>query len=269
MSSSPQQDEGPKAPRRHANVSNNKMSKKRNKAPRGSSPPANDSSVNRLKSKIRSLTRSLDHGMKPQTQVVAERALAGYKRDLENIEEEKRKKALIGRYHMVRFFERQKATRHLKKAKKRLESSNLDTPEREEALKDVHITEVDLNYTQYYPLDAKYESIYKSEGTKDGKFVQKEKGNGSEAEAALASRPTMWTIVESCMKEGTLEALRDGKMTRDLPVNMGKKPLSKQHMKGPGGGVMLDASSNPNPPEAAQTEAMDVDDDSDGGFFEK
>lgn len=163
------------------------------------------------------------------------------------------------------FPERQKATRHLKKAKKRLETSQPDTTDRTEALQDVHIAEVDLNYTQYSPLNAKYEGIYPQEKTQTGKSVMKENGNGGEAQVALASRPAMWRIVESCMKQGTLEALRDGKMTRELPIT--SRPPPKDHARGPGGGVMLDASKS-NSSKAAQPNEREVDDESDGGFFE-
>lgn len=63
-------------------------------------------SVNSLKSKIRDLTRSLDHNedMPAGVRIEKERAVAGYKQDLENAEQEKRKQAIISRYHRVRFF---------------------------------------------------------------------------------------------------------------------------------------------------------------------
>lgn len=75
--------------------------KRRNKAPLDSNHP----SVNPLKSKIRDLTRALHHSDLPaDIRVEKERALAGYEQDLENALEEKRKRELIRKYHMVRFF---------------------------------------------------------------------------------------------------------------------------------------------------------------------
>jgi hypothetical protein len=67
---------------------------------------SNKRSVNSLKSKIRDLTRSLDHneGLPAGVRIEKERALTGYKQDLEAAEQEKRKQALITRYHRVRFF---------------------------------------------------------------------------------------------------------------------------------------------------------------------
>ena len=96
----------------------------------------------------------------------------------------------------------------------------------------------------------------------------KEDGNGGEAQTALASRPAMWTIVENCTREGTLDALRDGKMTQNLSVNRTKQ-LPKNHAKGPGGGVMLDGSTATPSKKETPSQHMDVDDDSDGGFFER
>jgi len=76
-------------------------------------PPLNPrnakiAAINPLKSKIRDLTRVLEHAdhLPPGVRIEKERALVGYRMDLENAEEEKRTKEMIGRYHMVRFFGR-------------------------------------------------------------------------------------------------------------------------------------------------------------------
>ena len=70
-------------------------------------PPATKSaSVNQLKSKIRDLSRALEHSdhLPAGVRIEKERALAGYKQDVEKIQEDKRKNELIKKYHMVRFF---------------------------------------------------------------------------------------------------------------------------------------------------------------------
>ena len=75
--------------------------------PNDSAPPATKSaSVNQLKSKIRDLTRALEHSdhLPAGVRIEKERALAGYKQDVEKIHDEKRKNELIKKYHMVRFF---------------------------------------------------------------------------------------------------------------------------------------------------------------------
>jgi hypothetical protein len=98
-------------PKRHPNrnPSSHGSSNTWNQKPSLSDPsPPNRTSVNRLKSKIRDLTRLLRRpdNLPADVQVVQERALAGYRQALEQIEHEKRRKQMIRKYHMVRFFGR-------------------------------------------------------------------------------------------------------------------------------------------------------------------
>jgi len=94
------------------------------------------------------------------------------------------------------YSERQKATRQLKKLRKRL----LETESADEvaSLKEqIHVADVDLNYTQYYPLSEIYVSLYPK------------KSPGDETTAEPAPRPAMWAEVEKCMEDGTLSQLRN------------------------------------------------------------
>lgn len=82
-------------------------SAKRQHKPSKTTPhTSNKHSINLLKSQIRTLTRSLDHNddLPAGVRIEKERALAGYRQDLEDAEHEKRRQAIISRYHMVRFF---------------------------------------------------------------------------------------------------------------------------------------------------------------------
>ena len=69
-------------------------------------PSTKPASVNHLKSKIRDLTRALEHSdrLPAGVRIEKERALAGYKQDVEKIHQDKRRNELIKKYHMVRFF---------------------------------------------------------------------------------------------------------------------------------------------------------------------
>ncbi len=69
---------------------------------------ANPASLNHLKRKIRDTTRLLQHAedLPAGVRIEQERALAGYKQDLEAVEEGKSRAKMIKRYHMVRFFGR-------------------------------------------------------------------------------------------------------------------------------------------------------------------
>lgn len=96
-----------------------------------------------------------------------------------------------------------------------------------------------------------------------------ERGNCGDKEKMQASRPAMWTIVENCMRNGTLEALRNGKMTTTLIMRNKKPAATKARARGPGGGVMINFGSAPEPTEARPSKEQDSGDESDGGFFEK
>ena len=77
------------------------------KRPRREAPVApSSSSVNHLKGKVRDVTRTLERSkhLPENVRIEKERALAGYKVDLGEAENEKRKKHMIKKYHMVRFF---------------------------------------------------------------------------------------------------------------------------------------------------------------------
>lgn len=67
---------------------------------------SNRPSTNLLRKKIRDTTRVLNHAshLPADARIEYERALAGYKQDLETVEEGKRRSKMIKKYHMVRFF---------------------------------------------------------------------------------------------------------------------------------------------------------------------
>ena len=68
----------------------------------------------------------------------------------------------------------------------------------------MHVAEVDLNYAIYCPLLEKYTSLYPQR-------------SGDEEQESVVARHMaekswlpLWRVVERCMEEGTLEALRNG-----------------------------------------------------------
>lgn len=68
--------------------------------------PRPSTGVNHIKHKMRDIRRTLERSenLPADVRVEKERALAGYKQDLEKSEYEKRKKRMTKKYHMVRFF---------------------------------------------------------------------------------------------------------------------------------------------------------------------
>ena len=145
--------------------------------------------------------------------------------------------------------ERQKATRAYKKVKKRLDASSPDASEYAQLERSVHDAEIDVNYTIYHPLTEKYQSLFpRKEGTAAGETA---------ARKLVTRKPAMWKTVEQCTADGTLEALRDGKLATDTAVEK-KKLDNEEPREGKNG-----SKTSKSPPPKEQ------DEESDGGFFEE
>ncbi|KAF2841124.1 hypothetical protein M501DRAFT_929664 [Patellaria atrata CBS 101060] len=163
-----------------------------------------------INKRIRDLRRQLENrdDLPADLRVARERELVACERDLVVTKAEIQKQEMIGKYHMVRFFDRKKATRHLRHVKKQLDEAS-DPSDIDNLRLCVHIAEVDLNYTQYYPLAQAYSALYPSSGrdrsddNRDKRDVDTQKHGNRE----------MWKAVEQAMKEGTLNKLRNS-----LPV---------------------------------------------------
>ena len=154
--------------------------------------------------------------------------------------------------------ERQKATRALKKLQKRLDassSSSPDTPDYNQLAKEVQDAKIDLNYTIYHPLTEKYQSLFPRQGGGSG-------GGGEETPARklVTEKPAMWDVVERCSADGTLEALRDGKLATGIIVGNRKHGPEKARSKR---GSRNDREVAKGAVEQEQHE------ESDGGFFEE
>ncbi|KAL2074387.1 hypothetical protein VTL71DRAFT_8165 [Oculimacula yallundae] len=193
------------------------------KKPRKFEPPvykkqAHASSVNAIKKRIRDVSRRLERSENAPAdkKLEDERALAAYQQELASAEAEKIRQKMIKKYHMVRFFERRKATRQLKKLRKRLLETK-STEEVETLKAEMHIVEVDLNYTQYHPLSEAYISLYANTNAADGE--EEEEDSKEEGEK---SKPPIWAEVEQAMEDGTLNRLRN--RTSNAPVKIATAP---------------------------------------------
>ncbi|OQV04579.1 hypothetical protein CLAIMM_09439 [Cladophialophora immunda] len=142
----------------------------------------------------------------------------------------------LQRYHFVRFMERKKAERAMKKLLKERDSEHYNEPAyKSEIDKMIHVTEVDINYTKYAPLGEKYISLFvvgENDKKKNKPEINRsdlgrlEKDHQDEIDqfadqlsnvvrSATGAKPPMWYEVEKLMEEGEakLEALREGKLT--------------------------------------------------------
>ncbi|KAH7418443.1 hypothetical protein BKA64DRAFT_590420 [Cadophora sp. MPI-SDFR-AT-0126] len=198
------------------------------KRPRKFEPPvykkqAHASSVNAIKKRIRDVTRRMERSENAPAdkKLEDERALAAYQQELASAEAEKIRQKMIKKYHMVRFFERQKATRQLKKLRKRLLEAQ-STEEVETLKAQMHIAEVDLNYTQYYPLSEAYISLYPLTKSGDTEENDTKKEN---------PKPPMWAEVEQAMEDGTLNRLRNRTSTAPIKVSKASKVVERKVAK--------------------------------------
>jgi hypothetical protein len=185
--------------------------------------------------------------------------------------------------------ERQKATRQLKRLRKRLLAS--ESPEEVEELKaQMHIAEVDLNYTQYSPLSEIYISLYPQQKSSE------DSEDGPKAEDSQP-KPPLWSEVEKCMEDGTLHKLRNRvgnapvQKAKPLEIRPGKtkqKPApvpdtsglnrrerrSQQRVqegskKGKNKSMGFEKNAIFGASQSVQRNETVEDDDSDGGFFDE
>ena len=78
--------------------------------------------------------------------------------------------------------------------------------------KQIHVAEVDLNYTQYCPLCDPYIGI-----------LGKQDDAESPTSSAKKPKPPTWYVVEASMEQGTLEELRDRP-----PIILASRPKGSQ-----------------------------------------
>jgi hypothetical protein len=158
----------------------------------------------------------------------------------------------------------------------------------------MHVAEVDLNYTQYYPLYQRYISLYPQKDVGGSETV-----NQDEHIDDTTKKPPMWAEVEKSMVNGTLDQLRNGssatvvrqgKIRNSKPTTMKSKTGSNQakltsQVNGAAsksqagfarpskvsGRSSKHQKSGPGERHVSNrtTDVKDVDDESDGGFFEE
>lgn len=133
----------------------------------------------------------------------------------------------------------------LLRREKEISNSDLDSAAKEEKLaalaRKIHVARVNHNYTIYYPLTQKYVALYaEKKKKKKESTAQSEKPNESDAEVGstliyetTGERPPMWSVVEKCMEDGTLDLLREGKLDSGEGEKGSQAPEQKRLKKSP------------------------------------
>ena len=157
----------------------------------------------------------------------------------------------------------------------------------------IHVARVNLNYTIYYPLTEKYIALYakvkkdKAPSKDDDAKESEDEDTGFRAiHTSVEDKPALWHTVEKCMKDGTLDLLRDGKLSSREEGSSGHKSSStrqseKKNAKSkktepkkdnkstkPSSRGATKKNERAPPAEKTTVNQSDDDDESDGGFFE-
>ncbi|KAH6897052.1 hypothetical protein B0T10DRAFT_475836 [Thelonectria olida] len=251
----------------------------------------NEGTSQYAKKRVRNIERLLNRNQDLPANVRndLERELAAHKTSVTDKAHQKKRAAMITKYHMVRFFERKKAMRLGKQIRKKLQQdeSSEDKAELERLL---HIAEVDEAYTQNFPHIETYISLYKTEMTKETDEEDKE----AKTKALLeAERPPMWSTIEKAMKGGpsALRAIRERRAPENSTEASRPERRQQQKTKAPAKTQPKEQTKESAVPqkqnkdgqpvvmnrrerrrlmrEAAPAEKDDGDDSDGGGFFEE
>ncbi|KAI1458294.1 hypothetical protein F4805DRAFT_425183 [Annulohypoxylon moriforme] len=236
----------------------------------------NPNNINWLKKRARTIERRFKTGqnMPANIQNDLERELAHHQQKIEDAVDEKKRKTMIKKYHMVRFFERKKADRLSKKIKSQLETAT-DEKEIEKLNADLHRAEIDGIYTRYFPYRERYISLYPV--TAQGE--DKKEDASSAVQALHNERPPMWKIIEETSAKGIRELiiLRERRLDGDSKKKTSAKQDSKDsetantHHKKTKNSAASESTSTQNrgkPKHGKEPEPSDAS-DSEGGFFEE
>ena len=163
--------------------------------------------------------------------------------------------------------ERQKATRALKRLHKQQAAISSDTPEHDALAPAIHEAEVDLNYTMYYPLAEKYQSLYPR---KEGGNDDEQECGGEDKPKRVAQKPPLWHVIELAMAEGTLEGLRD-RQSLDIAIGKAKSSVQKPISAGTSKSALDQVPERGVLDISGQAKDKEDEDNnmSDGGFFEE
>ncbi|KAI5453290.1 18S rRNA maturation protein [Naganishia albida] len=152
--------------------------------------------VSKIKSQIRQTTRLLSKdNLAPALRVQTERRLTSLQADLTKAEHRTVERKNGERYHMVKFFERKKILRIIKRIQRQLkelegadggkgkEKDNAQST-REELEKELEDARVMLNYVIHYPNTLKYVSLFPA-ATTNGKSKADEESEEQQAKLVL------------------------------------------------------------------------------------
>jgi hypothetical protein len=164
----------------------------------------------KLKKRIRDIERMLQKDIPAPVRVEHERQLKGLKMELTSTQQALRARDTARKYHMVRFFERKKAIRRLKQAKRAHDAAVAALGDRKEVKKlrkALRHAETDVAYVVLFPKEEKYILLYPNAKAEDAATQNAKAKKG--AQMTELRRRELRKLAEQLIEGGTLPFLFD------------------------------------------------------------
>lgn len=188
----------------------------------------------RVKKKMKSIENLLSKDTLPaDIRIEKERALKALQADLKNTRFRLKTKERAKKYHMLRFFERKKATRKLKQATKaHQEAVEADVrKDIKKARKVMKHAQIDVAYVFMFPKSEKYIALYPNEPLPEMlKDVNVKKGMQITEEKRQQFRKEMEELIDSAKLPFTFEDVLAGKT---IQVDTDRLPEAQKEVDAP------------------------------------
>lgn len=188
----------------------------------------------RVKKKMKSIENLLSKDTLPaDIRIEKERALKALQADLKNTRFRLKTKERAKKYHMLRFFERKKATRKLKQATKaHQEAVEADVKKDiKKARKVMKHAQIDVAYVLMFPKSEKYIALYPNEPLPEMlKDVNVKKGMQITEEKRQQFRKEMEELIDSTKLPFTFEDVLAGKT---IQVDTDRLPDAQKEVDAP------------------------------------
>ncbi|KAJ8697119.1 18S rRNA maturation protein [Pleurotus ostreatus] len=184
--------------KRRDDSSSSKPSTSKHKFQRQGEDSSSTPGVQKIKAALRQTRRLLAKDkLAANVRVETERRLKSLEADLAQAELARKERALASKYHMVKFFEKQKVTRKLLQTKRKLSSGNFGDDSKEVLERRLQDLRVDLNYILHYPKTKKYVSLFPPE-------VRQGEAAIPSSASTEAAREELRSWIRDCMSNGEI-----------------------------------------------------------------
>ncbi|EER30301.1 conserved hypothetical protein [Candida tropicalis MYA-3404] len=195
--------------------------KPRHKTSRGASIQVAESMGSgsaKIKKKIRDIERLIKNNpnLPADKKIEYDRGLKALQVELKNSQVQNKAKIISKKYHMVRFFEKKKATRKLKNLRKEFEEISKTGVRKDikKARKQLKHGEIDLAYVILFPKTEKYISLYPSPNNEDQTDPNVIKGLKKTEERRREFRKSVEKLIDEDKLPFSIDDILQGKSVR-------------------------------------------------------